>query len=324
MNSTILKYFFFFLLVTAILSLLGCTHSRIDRSVASSSSAVEAIFETDSLGPYNAIYALSDIHGMYANLIQLLRGAKLISEENLWIGGPSLILILGDDLNKGSDSIEVLDLWISLEDQISKAGGKLVHLLGNHEREFLVNPTNKHSEDLIKELALKKIFLDDVYSLSSKRGKFLRSEFFAARIGKWWFSHAGFYPKMTWQDLKNEANDCMMQGNYECQLISDENSFIEAKNWWKDTDSLKKLKENLAENKLWGIVFGHIPKAFQNEGEIGLVENGQFIKIDTGMSSESGSRTGRILKFPHPKELLKEQIPKMFSIDPSGKKILLK
>lgn len=64
------------------------------------------------------IWAISDIHGMYENLISLLKKIK----DN------DKIIFLGDYVDRGPDSKKVLDLLIVL----SKAG-KHVFLKGNHD-----------------------------------------------------------------------------------------------------------------------------------------------------------------------------------------------
>ena len=74
----------------------------------------------------NALYAIGDIHGQLAQLVEAID----------WIekdGGPAApIVFLGDYIDRGPDSRGVLDLLIQGRD----AGRNWTFLKGNHDRMF--------------------------------------------------------------------------------------------------------------------------------------------------------------------------------------------
>ena len=79
------------------------------------------------------IVAVGDVHGSIAGLTGILRSAGLIDGENRWVGGADTLVQTGDLMDRGEHVRAVLDLMMSLEEQASAAGGRVVVLLGNHE-----------------------------------------------------------------------------------------------------------------------------------------------------------------------------------------------
>lgn len=76
------------------------------------------------------IYAIGDIHGCYAQLITL---EDMIRAHAHWAGGSSLVIVLGDMIDRGPDSAKVLDHLT----QPMPGGMSRICLLGNHEQMML-------------------------------------------------------------------------------------------------------------------------------------------------------------------------------------------
>ena len=79
------------------------------------------------------VVAIGDVHGAFEALQRLLRSNQLIDSDNRWIAGDTHLVSLGDMLDRGPRSREVMDLFRSMQDQASAAGGQVHVLLGNHE-----------------------------------------------------------------------------------------------------------------------------------------------------------------------------------------------
>jgi hypothetical protein len=79
------------------------------------------------------VVAIGDIHGDYNDFIAILQRTGLIDEQRHWAGGRANFVQLGDEIDRGPQPREVLDLMMSLEEEAAKAGGNVVALLGNHE-----------------------------------------------------------------------------------------------------------------------------------------------------------------------------------------------
>jgi len=79
------------------------------------------------------VVAVGDVHGAYDRFIAILREAGLIDGRQRWTGGRAVLVQTGDVLDRGADSRKVMDLLRRLETEASRAGGRVIALLGNHE-----------------------------------------------------------------------------------------------------------------------------------------------------------------------------------------------
>lgn len=86
-----------------------------------------------SLGPPDRVIALGDVHGDFVNVCAILRWIHLIDEQNHWTGGNTTLVQTGDLIDRGAKGLEVMDLFMTLQTEATKAGGNVVLLLGNHE-----------------------------------------------------------------------------------------------------------------------------------------------------------------------------------------------
>ena len=69
-----------------------------------------------------------------------------------WAGGKSVLVITGDLIDKGSDSLGVIALLRKLQSDAASRGGQVIISMGNHEAEFLAEPTGRKTRDFAAEL----------------------------------------------------------------------------------------------------------------------------------------------------------------------------
>jgi hypothetical protein len=258
----------------------------------------------DDPSKYSQVLVVSDVHGMYEHVVKVLQAGHVIDKQSHWSAGSSLLVVTGDSIDKGPQSIEVLKLWVALSAEAQAAGGRLVHVLGNHEAEFLDDPGggSKQSE-LLLDLKKDGLSLSDLTSDSRPLGHFLMSEPVAARFGAWIFSHSGYFPKMTWDEFVNKSNQAILSHDYGGAFLADSSSILEAKKWELDPQVLSDEQNRLAGNGIFGAVFGHQPKAFGIADRSAAKDGGHFIKIDNGMAPSAGGHAGSLLRFSHPSEM---------------------
>lgn len=79
------------------------------------------------------IVAIGDVHGAFDRYVRILRAAGLIDENRHWAGGEAVYVQVGDLIDRGAGSRQVLDLARDLEREARDAGGRVILLLGNHE-----------------------------------------------------------------------------------------------------------------------------------------------------------------------------------------------
>ena len=292
-------------------------------AIHAQSAANPGVVELDNVNGYTQVLALSDPHGMYTALTALLTAAKVVDGKGKWTAGRTLLIVCGDSIDKGPDSLPILELWMRLDPQAQANGGRLIVLLGNHEAEFLKDPANSKASTFVTELARARISPRDLAAGSDARGigKFLLRMPLAARIGRFLFAHAGWYPDhVKWADFVARAKGTLIAGKYGDPFITGAHSILEEKEetppgsddpekWYDDPKLVKTLEARLSAVGLYGVIFGHQPHAFGFKTKIGAVDNLRIIKIDTGMAPDADESAGEILRFRHPADLLKLAAP---------------
>lgn len=79
------------------------------------------------------IVAISDIHGAYGAMLETLQSAAVIDDTLTWVAASTHLVIVGDVLDRGPDSRQVMDFLMRLEEEAAAAGGRVHVLIGNHE-----------------------------------------------------------------------------------------------------------------------------------------------------------------------------------------------
>ncbi len=95
--------------------------------VALAMAETSCLSHEEKLMKKKTIYAISDIHGYYDALCRAL--------DKVDLAGDNILVLLGDYIDGGPNSIEVLEKVIELQKRYGK--DKVIALKGNHEQSFL-------------------------------------------------------------------------------------------------------------------------------------------------------------------------------------------
>ena len=79
------------------------------------------------------IVAVGDLHGDFAIWLAIARAAGLVDGAGHWSGGRTTLVQTGDIVDRAPDSLKIVRHLMQLEREASRAGGKVVVLVGNHE-----------------------------------------------------------------------------------------------------------------------------------------------------------------------------------------------
>nr|CAB3494817.1 unnamed protein product [Digitaria exilis] len=100
--------------------------------------------------PGRRIVAIGDVHGDLSQTRAALVLAGVLSAESeghVWTGGRTVLVQVGDILDRGEDEIAILSLFSSLNAQAKSQGGAVFQVNGNHETmnvegdfRYVVNP----------------------------------------------------------------------------------------------------------------------------------------------------------------------------------------
>lgn len=84
------------------------------------------------------VVAVGDVHGALAEYTAILRAAGIIDAGGHWAGGETYFVSTGDLIDRGPDSLAVIELLRRLEIEAPAAGGRVLVTLGNHEEMNLI------------------------------------------------------------------------------------------------------------------------------------------------------------------------------------------
>jgi hypothetical protein len=85
------------------------------------------------------IIAMGDLHGDYDAFLALMSQAGLIDSKGHWSGKQTIYVQLGDVVDRGPKSRDIILHLQRLQKEASKAGGKVIALIGNHEAMNMTN-----------------------------------------------------------------------------------------------------------------------------------------------------------------------------------------
>jgi hypothetical protein len=264
------------------------------------------------------IWAVGDIHGDYERLVRLLRMAGLIAGKPgaaiTWGGGDAVLAITGDMIDKGPSSLDVLRLVRTLGPAAAAAGGRVIALMGNHEAEFLAQPGAVKSAEFSKELRAAGVNPADTAACGGEIGRFLCDLPMAARVGEWFFCHAGNTGGRTIGQLSSAIIAGVDRDGFASPQLIGADSLLEARltlkgaatKPWVDADTPRRsafelLAANLSALGAEHLVEGHQPADIsladgteRNAGEMFQVY-GRLFLIDVGMSRGVGDSHGAAL-----------------------------
>ena len=82
------------------------------------------------------VIVVGDVHGDLPRLKSILRHAGLIDDMDAWKGADSVLVQLGDSIDRTPEGVPPLEAFYflrSLQDKARQSGGSVIRLIGNHE-----------------------------------------------------------------------------------------------------------------------------------------------------------------------------------------------
>ena len=267
------------------------------------------------------VFAMSDVHGGYDRMVALLVAHHVLvsapptPDAAQWGAGGAVLVVAGDLMDKGPAPLEAIDLLRGLEPQAAAAGGRVLFTMGNHEAEFLDDPDNdKATKDdgVDQEIQARGLSPLGIANGSDPRGKWLRDQPFGARVGAWFFAHAGDTHGRSVQGLEQALRAGVLANDYDDAEVIGDSSILESRGWY--TDDASTASRYAAALGARHIVFGHEPDALGARGQIAIGYEGVLFRIDCGMSPDVDDSTGKLLRIRR-----EGAVDVAESLDPDGK-----
>jgi hypothetical protein len=92
-----------------------------------------AVSSTAISAPLHRIVAVGDLHGDFSAWRDIARAARLVNDTGHWIGGDTVLVQTGDVVDRGPDSLKIIQDLMRLQDEAQRAHGQVIALVGNHE-----------------------------------------------------------------------------------------------------------------------------------------------------------------------------------------------
>lgn len=245
------------------------------------------------------IIAVSDIHGQYALLLQLLRANGVIDGHDRWAAGHDHLVIAGDVFDRGPGVTEALWLLFSLQQQARAAGGAVHYLLGNHETMALYGSEHYVNPKYLANAKLLGRRYADLFAPDSVLGQWLRTRPALLKLGDTLFLHGGIAPEnldlarrmrrtnAIYRRTLGLPRDEVKTAAASARLYDGKRSPIWYRGYFNgdlDTPQVAALVDGLG---LARIVVGHT-----TIGEVASFHNGRVIAIDAGLKR---GKSGQLL-----------------------------
>lgn len=254
--------------------------------------------------PVKRIIAIGDLHGDYKATIQSLRKAHLIDQKNKWIGGSTVVVQLGDQLDRGGrgesgqdedSEFKIMNLFEKLHKQAKQTGGAVYSLLGNHELMNVLGDFSYTSKMGLKHFGGREGRLKQFRPGAKIAIKMAKNRNAILRIGDWIFVHGGITPRLADKYKIVEINNLMRRYLLGDEKLEMDKSFRElflnngSLLWTRryseekpDCKTLEKALQCLGAKKM---VVGHTPQE-----TINCKCKNSVWRIDTGMSNAFGKK----------------------------------
>jgi len=83
--------------------------------------------------PLHRIVAVGDLHGDFSAWRDIVRSASLVDHNGHWSGGDTILIQTGDAVDRGPNSLEIIEDLMRLQKEAARAHGQLIAMVGNHE-----------------------------------------------------------------------------------------------------------------------------------------------------------------------------------------------
>ncbi|TYP97876.1 calcineurin-like phosphoesterase family protein [Tenacibaculum adriaticum] len=160
------------------------------------------------------ILAISDIESGYKTFRDFLINNQVINENLEWTFGNGHLVLVGDFVDRGFSTTQVLWFIYKLEQEAKKLGGRVHFILGNHE---IKNLQGNYTKASLKYFYVASILQKQQYELYNSKsfiGKWLASKNTLEIINGHLFVHGGIHPELAnYKTNINEINQ-IVRGNY--------------------------------------------------------------------------------------------------------------
>jgi len=235
----------------------------------------------------NKILAISDIESNYKTFRDFLINSNVINETLDWTFSDGHLVLVGDFVDRGYFTTQVLWFIYKLEQEAEKHGGQVHYIIGNHELKMMhgnYGATDQKYHDVSSILNRDQ---SELYSSNSLLGKWLASKNTIELINGNLFTHGGLHPDLAETELGLEEINRIIRDSYYTPIkpestelknklfTSKETGLAWYRGYFKDNLTQEQVELGLQKFKAKSIVVGHTLQS-----KVNRLYNGKVIGID--------------------------------------------
>ncbi len=235
----------------------------------------------------NKILAISDIEGSYKAFRDFLISNNVVDNELNWTFGNGHLVLVGDFVDRGASTTQVLWFIYKLEQESKIKGGVVHFIIGNHE---LKNMQGNYGSSSKKYMAVSNILgkrQSSLYSKNSFIGKWMASKNSIELINGNLFAHGGIHPEIAQTNLTLQEINGIIRENYyrpyypkqeknnNQLLLSNKTGICWYRGYFKDDLTQEQVENGLDKFNAKTIIVGHTLQS-----KVNSLYQGRLIGID--------------------------------------------
>lgn len=160
------------------------------------------------------VLAISDIESGYRTFRDFLINNQVIDKQLNWTFGRGHLVLVGDFVDRGNSTTQVLWFIYKLEQEAEKHGGKVHYILGNHELKNFRGQHEAASKKYYGVAAIMEKQHHQLYDSNSFIGKWLTTKNSIEMINGILFAHGGLHPDFGDQTISLKQINQINRQNY--------------------------------------------------------------------------------------------------------------
>jgi len=219
------------------------------------------------------ILAISDIEGNYRTFRDFLINAKVIDNDMNWTFGKGHLVLVGDFVDRGPSTTQVLWFIYKLEQSAKPHGGRVHYLLGNHEIKNLQGDFQAAHKKYFNVAAILGKPQSELFGDNAFLGRWLMSKNTVEVINGTLFVHGGLHPALAERSYTLDDLNRIVRAQYRRiwfpkRHAGDEDLLLNTKtgpSWYrgyfKDDLTQAQIERTLAKFGATAVVVGHTPNS---------------------------------------------------------------
>lgn len=241
----------------------------------------------------NVILAISDIESGYKTFRDFLINSKVIDKNLKWTFGTGHLVLVGDFVDRGFSTTQVLWFIYKLEQDAAQNGGLVHFILGNHELKNMQGNYEYASPKYFHVSAILGKQQNQLYDSNSLIGRWMASKNTLELINGNLFAHGGIHPEIVDYNLNLDEINRIIRNTYykpyypkkgttkEQLLTSTITGITWYRGYFRDDLTQEDVEAGLNKFNAKSIIVGHTLQS-----KVNRLYNGKVIGIDVKHSKD--------------------------------------